>query len=117
MSDSGLSVPSDTPQPKTNRDLPDDPVDRIFFLLQRLDRRIHRLILKDLGRVHEALGLAHLSPSLLRQVRKDLGELAAGGRMLDELAKDFRRDLTPGRRPREEAVAWFQRLLRQKGQP
>jgi hypothetical protein len=75
-------LPPDDPQPKRprpsrtawiRREPPADATDRLFFLLERIDRVYSLFIMQDLKRLYQAAGEARPSAHVLRQVRKEFG--------------------------------------------
>jgi hypothetical protein len=72
----------DDPQPKKprasrtawiRREPPADATDRLFFLLERIDRVYSLFIMQDLKRLYQAAGEARPSAHVLRQVRQQVG--------------------------------------------
>jgi hypothetical protein len=72
----------DDPQPKKprasraawiRRELPADATDRLFFLLERIDRVYSLFILRDLQLLYHAGASARPSTHVLRAVRKQFG--------------------------------------------
>ncbi len=114
MADTSLPDPARSAKtPWLYRDPPLDPVERAFFLLERIDRTLRRYVDPDLGRLHAALRDADPPPGVRRQLAKELAELGRSGEMLQLFAREFRRALRrPDPAPRREAVAWFERQTR-----
>jgi hypothetical protein len=74
-------LPPDDPQPKhrgatrtawIRRQPPDDPIERIFFLLDRIDRVYSLHIMKDLEQLYHAAHAAQPGPGTLRQIGKEI---------------------------------------------
>jgi len=55
------------------REPPADATDRLFFLLERIDRVYSLFIMRDLERLYHASAEARPSAQLLRELRKQVG--------------------------------------------
>src|SRR5262245_59840494 len=56
------------------RDPPDDPIEAIFFLLDRIERVYSLHIMKDITRLYQAATVAQPGPQILRQIGKKIEE-------------------------------------------
>ena len=88
----------DDPQPKRRgatrtgwirRQPPVDPIERIFFLLDRIDR-VHSLyIMKDLEKLYHAAHAAQPGPGTLRQIGKEIAEARSAAGITQTLLREL----------------------------
>ena len=127
MSESGL-----TPQPgrasKTPwvfRTPPEEPRERVFFLLERMDAVLNKSVFADLATLHETTGATRLGPWELRSVKRSAHNVAAVAQLVAKMTRELvaalegrpakpprpRRRRGP-RKPKDPAAdAWLRRQL------
>jgi hypothetical protein len=84
-------LPSDDPQPKRrpsrlpwiHRELPSDPLDRVLFLFERIERAYSLFIMRDLQHLYYAIEAAQPSPTMLRQWRKEFRHARGSSQVVD----------------------------------
>jgi hypothetical protein len=119
-------LPPDDPQPKTprasrtawiRREPPADATDRLFFLLERIDRVYSLFIMRDLKLLYQAGAAARPSPHVLREIRKEFGHAKSTAEITVVLLHDVWLEVAkePDRRKwarkRERDNAWLQQQL------
>jgi hypothetical protein len=82
----------DDPQPKRrrpsrtpwiHRELPADPLDRVLFLFERIERAYSLFIMRDLGHLYYAIEAAQPSPIMRRQWRKEFRHARGSSQVVD----------------------------------
>jgi hypothetical protein len=116
----------DDPQPKKprasrtawiRREPPADATDRLFFLLERIDRVYSLLIMRDLKLLYQAAAEARPSAHVLREVRKEFGHAKSTAEITVLLLHDAWREAAkePDRRKwarkRRTDDAWLRQQL------
>jgi hypothetical protein len=99
------------------REPPADATDRLFFLLERIDRVYSLLIMRDLKLLYQAAGEARPSAHVLRALRKAFGDAKSTAEITVLLLHDAWREAAkePDRRTwarkRRADDAWLRQQL------
>ena len=99
------------------REPPADATDRLFFLLERIDRTYSLFIMRDLKLLYQAGAAARPSPDVLRGVRRQFGHAKSTAEITVLLLHDAWREAAkePARRKwtrkRRADDAWLRQQL------